>query len=292
MISKLLPLIERAERGRYAIPAFNVTNLETIIAVVRAAVRTKSPVIIQTSESAIAYAGHEPLLRLIEMIAAREGRAARIVTHLDHGKHSSVVHESVRLGYCSVHMDASERPYRENIRRTKEAVTFAHRRGVPVQGELGYLFGHEGMTSAAFTIAAMQAAMTDPDQAAEFVALTGIDTLAVAVGTAHGIFRGRESVDSKRLAAIRSKIKIPLVLHGGSGAPRQQIRKSIAIGVRIVNIDTALRVAYAAGLRASVGTVRAGSKIDIREIMMPATAAMERVAIEHIRLLGSNGHAR
>lgn len=291
MMSSLMPLLEKADRGRYALAAFNVTNLETALAVACAAAATRSPVIMQTSESAIAYAGHELIVRLIEMIANTIGAHARIVSHVDHGKHLATVKKSIQLGYRSVHMDASEKRFPENVRLTKAAVVFARRYRVPVQGELGYLLGYEGMRNKQLSRAALREAMTDPDQAAEFVQRTGVDTLALAIGTAHGVFRGRETIDFPRLNAIRGRVRVPLVLHGGSGVPRSQIRKAIANGIRIINIDTALRISFVGGLHSSLSRLTSGGKIDIRALMHPAIRAMEKSAVDHLRLTGSYGKA-
>lgn len=292
MITSLRPLLERAARGRYAIPAFNVTNLETMQAVLSAATALRSPVIIQTSEGAIEYAGHKTILGMMESVASSLAKHLPVVTHLDHGKHFKVLKRCVELGYTSVHMDASEHTWATNCARTKKAVIFGHQHNVTVQGELGYLLGYEGMTKIRFDWRKLQALMTDPMKAEEFVALTGVDTLAIAVGTAHGAFKGKEKIDFERLAAIKKRVHVPLVLHGGSGVPDREIKKAILMGIRIVNLDTTLRLQFMSGLRKALEKYNPKKKVDIRPILMQARESMEREAARLIKLVGSAGKAR
>lgn len=291
MITSLQPLLERATRRRYAIPAFNVTNLETIQAVLSAAAAMRSPVIIQTSEDAIEYAGHRTILELMESVAATHAKKVPVVTHLDHGKHFNVLKRCVELGYRSVHMDASEQPWKKNCELTMKAVILGHKHRVTVQGELGYLLGYEGMTKIRFDRRKLQLLMTDPVQAAEFVAYTGVDTLAIAVGTAHGFFKGKEKIEFERLAAIRKRVRVPLVLHGGSGVADREIRKAIAMGIRIINLDTTLRLQFMSGLRTAMQSYDQKKKVDIRPVLIKARDAMEREARRLMKLLGSAGKA-
>ncbi|MBI4090759.1 MAG: class II fructose-bisphosphate aldolase, partial [Candidatus Komeilibacteria bacterium] len=267
MIASLLPLLERAERGRYALPAFNVTNLETVQAVLSAAAAVRSPVIIQTSEGAIEYAGHTTILEMMESVAATHAKKVPVVTHLDHGKHFNILKRCIALGYRSVHMDASEQSWEKNCALTKQAVVFGHKHRVAVQGELGYLLGYEGMTKIHFDRRKLRMLMTDPVKAAEFVAYTGVDTLAIAVGTAHGYFKGKEKIDFERLTAIRRRVRVPLVLHGGSGVEDHEIRKAIASGIRIINLDTTLRLQFMSGLRTAMQSYAPKKKVDIRPIL-------------------------
>lgn len=287
MITTLTPLLEKAERHSFAIPAFNVTNLETAQAVIRAAVIARSPVIVQTSEAALSYAGNRTLVRLIELVDQQEHARVPIVTHLDHGKHFPIVSQAIMLGYRSVHMDASEKPYRHNVALTRKACIFGHRRHIAVQGELGSLLGWEGMMASSFTRKRIVEKMTDPDQANDFVSKTGVDTLAVAVGTAHGVFRGWERIDFKRLKDIHSQARVPLVLHGGSGVAASDIRQAIRNGIRIINVDTELRLRFMAGLTAKLKTFNPKSKIDIREYLAAARLTMQQEAITIMKLFGS-----
>src|SRR3989344_2447868 len=290
MVTTLHKLLDTARRRSFAIPAFNVTDLETVQAVLDAAVQMRSPVIIQTSEKAMSYAGARTLYALMRVAAEDRARKIPVVIHLDHGKHFAVVSQAVRLGYPSVHMDASEKPGARNVALTKRAVALGHRHGITVQGELGYLLGYEGMTKIRFTKRAIEKYLTDPLRAAEFVRKTGVDTLAVAVGTAHGVFKGKEFIDVPRLRAIARATRVPLVLHGGSGLSARDLKTAIRNGVRIVNIDTWLRLAFMKGLSASVKR-RKPDHVDIREPLGAARLTMMQEAIRVIRLLGSAGKA-
>ena len=287
MITTLHAPLRKAVRGRYAIPAFNVTNLETAQVVLRAAAKLRSPVIVQTSESAIAYAGPETIISMLQTLAGELAPHVSVITHLDHGKHFHVAERCVTLGYTSIHMDASERPWSQNVAVTRRAVVLGHRRRITVQGELGYLLGYEGMTKINFDRGKLKALMTDPDQAAAFVAATGVDTLAIAVGTAHGFFRGKEKIDFDRLAAIQKKVSVPLVLHGGSGVSDAEIRRAIRTGIRIINLDTALRIHFLNGIQQAMAQYDPKTMVDIRAVMDAAQRSMAREAERLIKLVGS-----
>lgn len=291
MLTTLHALLAKAEKGRYAIPAFNVTNLETVQAVLLAATAMRSPVIIQTSEAAIEYAGHKTVYGM--MVAAIEEHAQTIpvVIHLDHGKHFDIVRDSIKMGYTSVHMDASERPWKENVSLTKRAVVLGHKKGIAVQGELGYLLGYEGMTAIHFTRKLSEELMTDPEQARLFVQRTDVDTLAVAIGTAHGYFKGRERIDFDRLSKIRELVKRPIVLHGGSGVSDSEIKKAIRLGIRIINIDTTLRIKFMTGLTQALRSYNEHRKVDLRPYLASARLTMQKEAARLIRLLGSSRKA-
>ncbi len=286
MISKLQPLVKKAQRQKYAIPAFNVSNLEMAQAITRAAKAKRSPVIIQTSSSALSYAGDSILLSIIEQVAVALSGNVPIVTHLDHGKELSLVKHCLKIGFRSVHMDASEYPYKKNIQLTRQAVIAGHKIGVSVQGELGMIMGSEGLTKIKKGFDYRQM-MTDPSKAAEFVRLTKVDTLAVSVGTIHGSFRGTEKIDFQRLGAIAKAVSVPLVLHGGSGNSPVLLKRAIKSGICIINIDTDLRLAYISGLQRALAGIKAGTKIDPRAILLSATKAMQAEAERFMEICGS-----
>jgi len=289
-MSNLKNLAVKARHGHYAIPAFNVSNLEMTQAVIRAAVKLKSPVIVQTSDKAINYAGNDMILKIIKQVAEDIGKAVPIVSHLDHGKDLRLVKNCITLGYGSVHMDASEKSYKDNIRLTSEAVKFAKKYKVAVQGELGALLGAEGLTQIKKGFDYRQM-MTDPKKAADFVKRTGIDTLAVNVGTIHGAFKGIEKIDLARLRQIASSVKVPLVLHGGSGNKASEIKNAIKIGVSIINIDTDLRIAWSQGFIKAAKTIDFKKKLDPRQVLSISTNAVQRRAEEIIKIFGSNNKA-
>lgn len=290
MITDLAKLAKKAQKYHYAIPAFNVSDLEMTQAVIRAAVKQKSPVIVQTSESALKYAGAKTLARLIRDVADDIGKKVPIVIHLDHGKHQTVINQCLRNGFNSVHRDASELPLVQNITATRRAVLAAKKYGARVQGELGAILGNEGMTKIKQGFDYRQI-MTDPGQARQFVRQTGIDTLAVSVGTIHGSFKGVEHIDVARIKAIARAVNTPLVLHGGSGNDPKQIKAAIRAGICIINVDTDLRLALVKGLRSSLKKPAKAGKVDPRAIFNQAYLPMQAEAERMMKLMGSANKA-
>lgn len=289
MIVSLKQIVSKAKAGGYALGAFNTSNLEITLAIVQAAVLKKSPVIIQTSESAIEYANLLTLSQLITNVANTVGRRVPIALHLDHGHSLSIIKACLQAGYSSVHMDASQKDFAANVRFSRQAVQLAHSHGAWVQAELGSILGREGLVKLDTGEINMRDLMTDPVQAQEFVAKTGIDTLAVSVGTIHGAFRGREKVDQPRLKKIKALTNKPLVLHGGSGLAASVYRLAIKNGVSIVNIDTNLRLAFKKALGKSLAVE--AELIDPRKILAPAVLAMQKEVERMIDIFGSKNKA-
>lgn len=289
MIVPIKQIITKAHHGHYAVGAFNTSNLEITLAIVRAAVATKSPVIIQTSESAITYSNLPTLFSMMTNIANTIGKTVPIAIHLDHGKNPAVVKECINIGYNSVHMDASAKDYATNVRLSKQMAILAHKKKIWIQAELGSILGKEGMIKLSTGEINMKDLMTDPQQAKDFVDKTKVDTLAIAVGTIHGSFKGIEKVDQERLKKIRNLVKIPLVLHGGSGLSATTFKKAIKNGVSVINIDTNLRLAFR---KALVKTINKESDIiDPRKILEPSTEAMQAEVIKMINIFGSRNKA-
>ncbi len=293
MLVHLGKLIHKRMIGKYAVPAFNTQNLETTQGIIRAAEAQRAPVIIETSVGTLEYTGVEESAMIIKM----EARKAKVpvALHQDHCKDVKLIKKLIDLGYSSVMIDVSGLEYKDNVRITKEVVAYAHKRGVWVQAEIGRLLGSEDWQD----VKTGEDLMTDPDEAAKFVAETGIDTLAVAVGTMHGIPVNpkikkilstlKEHIDLPRLAAIHKKVKIPLVLHGSSGVPDAQLQAAIKHGVAVFNIDTDLRVAFNKALR---DNLRKNPQIyDPRKILTPATEALQKVAETKLKLLKTSGRA-
>ncbi len=304
MITSLLPVLQKAKRGRYAVAAFNVNNLEMIQAIMAAAEAERSPVILQTSEGAIAYAGMEELAILVHLAAKRT--KIPVVFHLDHGKDFNLVMKAIKSDlYTSVMFDGSALAYNENAKQTKKIVEEAHKHGVSVEAELGLIAGTEDFVS----VTEHDAAMTDPNQAADFVKQTGCDAFAVAIGTSHGAFKmkGTSTLDFKRLKQITEMTSAPLVLHGASGVPAKiktlctkygceisdakgipdaQIKKAISLGITKINIDTDIRIAFDAGLRKFLK--ENPTVIDPRKMMESARNLMIEVARHKMKLFGSS----
>jgi len=228
-----------ARRGGYAVGAFEVWNLESVQAVVAAAEGLSQPVILQVGPYEADYAGLED----ISHIAAFYARRARVpvVVHLDHGDTFERVMQCIGHGFTSVMLDVSHLPYAENVAATKEVVRVAHACGASVEAELGRIGGEE----TGIDVTNEDVHLTNPDQAFEFVNETGIDALAVAIGTVHGFYKSKPNIRLGLLEEIAEKVAIPLVLHGGSGTPDSDVRKAISIGIAKVNICTELVAAIA-----------------------------------------------
>ena len=298
-------LMVPAKKNGYAIPALNVQNLESLTAVAEAAAEEKSPVIMQITPSVIKYAGLQYIAGLAK--TATTLQMVPMAIHLDHGDSFETAAKCVDLGFSSVMIDGSFLEFDENVTLTKRVVDMAHPKGVSVEAELGKLAGVEERS-----VEEKDAILTDPDMAVEFVEKTGVDTLAVAIGTSHGAykFKGEAKLDLERLKTISKKVSIPLVLHGASsvpqeliekankygaelsgakGIPEDQYRKAISLGIAKINIDTDLRLAF-------TGTVRevltnSPKNFDPRKILGPAREAMKEVAKGKMRLFGSAGKA-
>ena len=269
-------MFEKAFQGGYAIGAFNINNMEIVQGVVAAAKAQNSAVILQVSKSALKYAHPKYLKAMVD--AAVEETGLDIALHLDHGPDLETCKECIECGFTSVMFDGSHYDYEENVAKTKEVVEYAHARGVVVEAELGKLAGVEDDVK----VDAANATYTDPDQAVDFVKRTGVDSLAIAIGTSHGAykFKGEAKLDFDRLETITKKLEdagfhnFPIVLHGASsvdqrcvamcneyggkidgakGIPAEMLRKASSMAVCKINMDTDLRLAMAAAIRKSFG---------------------------------------
>ena len=235
-------LLLKAQREHYAIGAFNVVNMEMAQAVIQAAEVLRSPVIIQTTPSTVKYAGVQMYHAMVE----REARKASVpvALHLDHGNSFELAAQAFQAGYTSIMIDGSHGSMEENISITRKVVEMCHSGQIPVEAELGKVGGKEDDLDGG-----EDNPYTDPNQAAEFTEETGIDSLAVAIGTAHGIYKGIPKLDLGRLSDIREKVSVPLVLHGTSGVPDETVEECILRGICKVNYATDLRIAFTNGVR-------------------------------------------
>ena len=269
-------MFEKAFQGGYAIGAFNINNMEIVQGVVAAAKAQNSAVILQVSKSALKYAHPKYLKAMVD--AAVEETGLDIALHLDHGPDLETCKECIECGFTSVMFDGSHYDYEENVAKTKEGVEYAHARGVVVEADLGKLAGVEDDVK----VDAANATYTDPDQAVDFVKRTGVDSLAIAIGTSHGAykFKGEAKLDFDRLETITKKLEdagfhnFPIVLHGASsvdqrcvamcnefggkidgakGIPAEMLRKASSMAVCKINMDTDLRLAMTAAIRKSFG---------------------------------------
>lgn len=280
MLVSLAYVMRRADRGGYAVGAFNTTNLEITQAILAAAISERSPVIIATSAAALAYA-QDTLPVIVQRLAA--SAPVPVVLHLDHGRDLRRIRWCLREGYTSLMYDGSRLPFAENVRRTAGVVRLAHARRVSVEGELGTIGGREDAPHA------RGLKLADPAEAKTFVQKTRVDVLAAAFGSAHGGQLPSEHLDFSRLRAIRERIRIPLAFHGASETPPAHFRKAIRFGVRKINIDTDVRMAFTKALRA---TLRHDPNLrDPRKILFPSRDAVTAAVRRHLRWFGSSGRA-
>jgi len=232
-----------AQKGHYAVGAFNVENMEMVMAVIEAAEELQSPVIMQTTPSTVKYAGLDYYLANVK--AAAERAKVPVAIHLDHGSSYGLAMQALRTGYTSIMIDGSHESFEDNIAVTKSVVDACAPSAIPVEAELGKVGGKEDDLDGGDGDG-----YTDPEQAREFVERTGASSLAVAIGTAHGLYKGEPKLDQERLGEIRQVVSMPLVLHGASGVPDEAVRESIRRGICKVNYATELRIAYSDGVKA------------------------------------------
>ena len=272
-------MIYAARKGGYAVPAFNAENLEMVQAIVAAAEKMNSPVMIQTTPSTVKYL---TLRQAVAMVKA-EADAAKVPVslHLDHCESYEGVMDAVEAGYSSVMIDASKLPYEENIAVTRKVVEDAHAKGITVEAELGTVGGKEDGHSA-------DIAYTDPDEAIDFFSRTGVDIFAVAIGTAHGFYKGEPKLNFELLEKLAAAIEAPLVLHGGSGIPDEMIRRTIELGINKVNFATELRAAMTVAVREAL---KDEGIIDPKKFMGPGRNAVIDLCCHKIKLCGSDGKA-
>jgi fructose-bisphosphate aldolase class II len=298
-------LMVPARRNGYGIGAFNVNNLEAVLAVAEAATEEKSPAIVAVTPGAIKYGGLPYLSRIVR--TAAELASVPVALHLDHGEDFETASKCVGAGFTSVMIDGSSLKFEDNTALTKRVVEMAHPKGVSVEAELGRLAGVEEST-----VEEKDAILTDPAVAKEFVDRTGVDTLAVAIGTSHGAykFKAEPKLDFERLKLITKQVSVPLVLHGASsvpswiiekaskygaelggakGIPEEHIQKAISMGIAKINIDTDLRLAFTAAVREVLAN--SPKEFDPRKILGPAKEAMKQVIKGKMRLFGSSGKA-
>ncbi|MCK5475138.1 MAG: class II fructose-bisphosphate aldolase [Candidatus Pacebacteria bacterium] len=245
-MSLIKEMIRKAQEEKYAFGTFDTSNLEVSQGIARAAEVKNMSAMIGVTESAVAYAGFLPLVNLVNGIITES--KADLVLHLDHGKDPKFVKRCIDEGFKSVMIDASMNELEKNIEITKNIVTYAHKKGVIVQAELGKIPRMKSSIEEGTTLKQME--KTDPDEIEEFVEKTGVDTLAVIVGNIHGMYKpeGNPHLDFDLLYNLRKKVAIPFVLHGGSGTPSEDVKRAIKdYGIINVNIDTEIRVAFVGG---------------------------------------------
>lgn len=285
LITMLVHIKDIVKEGRakgYAIGAFNVHNLESVLGVARGAMQVKSPAIIQVSESAIRYMGLKPITHIVSTVAKNIATMVPVALHLDHGKSFDSVFECINAGFTSVHIDASHLALDENISLTRQVAELAHSKGVWVQGEVGAIVGGHGKMNSILE----KIPIVKSEDVIKFVEATKVDTIAAAVGTAHGVFKN-EDVKIELLKEIKTKTKVPFVLHGGSGVDEEIIKNAIKNGVNIINIGTDIKVAFTDAIKKSCQ--ENPDETDPRELLKPTIQAVQDTVAKQMKLFGSAG---
>jgi tagatose 1,6-diphosphate aldolase GatY/KbaY len=281
-LAPMLELLKKAAADRYAVPSFCVWNAETMVAVLRVAAAMRAPVILMNGP------GEFPLMSPADVAVIAREFAGRFpvpaALHLDHGNSLEQVEECLEAGYGSVMLDYSTRPYAENVAALRQAAAMAHPRGVAVEGELGHVGRADSVTSEG----GGDSTLTEPGEAAAYVAEAGVDALAVSIGNAHGRYTKLPRLDFARLAEIRAAVAIPLVLHGGSGTPEADLQRAISLGIAKVNVATELIAAVRESL---LEQWHAGRHLWVPEAQAEAMKALAATVEKWIRFTGAAGRA-
>jgi fructose-bisphosphate aldolase class II len=285
MIVDVKEMLLKAKEGGYAVGAFNTINLETTQGILEAALEMKSPVIVQMTEKTLEYAGGRAIYKLVRTIAECYMSDIPVGVHLDHGKSFEIIQRATEIGFASVMYDGSRHNFADNLAITKKVVDFCHEKGVSVQAELGNVpyLGELSMEEIKW-----DEYMTDPKQAKEFVEYTGIDTLAVAIGNAHGFFRERTVPDYDRLSAITEAVSVPLVMHGASDWDNDRVKEVINRGVSCFNVDTSIRLSFIGQLRQTLDN---SEETDLRKLLGASKDAVKKTVKEKMNYFGSVGKA-
>lgn len=278
MLVTLQEIIAMAEKGNYCIPAFNFYNVETVMGIINAAEELKAPVILQIYPRLI----NEQVGYYVSpaAVAAAAKASVPVCLHLDHAATTTEVYKCLRWGYTGIMQDGSALPFDENVALTRNAVEMCATLGIGVEGEIGHVGSAADASMGDFT---------DPAEAKAFVEQTGVCCLAVLVGNAHGHYKKEPKLDIARVKAIRQACGVPLVLHGGSGIPDDQVKAAIAAGIRKMNIGTDVCCAFAEGTKAALSDPNRSLAVDI--FMKKAIGSVKALAMDKIRLTGANGKA-
>jgi len=274
-------LLINAQKNGYAVGAFNVENMEMVQAVIEAAEELQSPVIMQTTPSTLKYADADYFYANVATAAKKA--SVPVVLHLDHGSSFELAMKVFRAGYTSIMIDGSHSVFEENIETTKAVVEVCHPANIPVEAELGKVGGKEDDLDGG------AGGCTDPAEAAEFVERTGVDFLAVAIGTAHGVYKGIPKLDLERLSEIREAVSVPLVLHGTSGVPDDTVKECIKRSICKVNYATDLRIAFTEGVKSVLE--EKPETIDPKKYNAMGRENVKKYVMEKILVCGSKNRA-
>ena len=281
MYTTLKKVLKEAEDLNMAIGAFNTHNLEMLPAIIKAAVNQRTPVIIQTSCGTANYVGHKNLVSICKSMAEEYG--VDIVLHLDHAKDYDEIRKAIDAGYSSVMFDGSSLPLKDNILGTKRVVEYARKFDVSVEAELGTVGGTED----GIVVEQKDVQYTDPEDAVEFICQTGIDVLAVAIGTNHGQYKSKTKINFKRLEEIKKAVDIPLVIHGGTGVKEEDVKKVIRRGIRKFNVGTELLVGWNRKAKECYDSHK--ENVSNRDNVVPCLNVIEEIVEKKINLFKNIG---
>lgn len=283
MLENMKDMLNKADSGKYAVPQFNINNLEWTRFILEECQELNSPVILGVSEGAIKYmGGYKTVSNLVRSLISDLNITIPVALHLDHGSSYESCVKAIDNGFTSVMIDASKYPLEENINITKQVVEYAKDKNVTVEAEIGAVGGEEDGV-------ANELAYAKVEDAVKLVNETNIDFLAPALGSVHGIYKGEPKLDFERMVKIHDLVKLPLVLHGGSGIPDQLIKKAISCGITKININTELQIAWSKAVR---NFLNENDKVyDPRKIIKGGEFAMKEMIKEKVILFGSNGKA-
>ena len=284
MIVGMNDVLLPAREGHYAVGMFNAVTSDMVRGVVEAAEELRAPILLSTCEIFLKSWPLEELAHYFQFIARRA--SVPVCFHFDHGKSEAACLRALELGFTSIMYDTSALPFEENLRRVKEMAYKAHSVGVQIEAELGRVGDNEGSAEGADVLDVPENYYTDPEQARQFVAETGVDALAIAVGNAHGAYKFPPKLDFDRIDAIADAVPVPLVLHGGSGIGDDDFRTAIRKGIAKVNIFTDLSLAGGKAAAAAYADGRG-----LADMVLPAVEAVKQAAAEKIRLFGAAGKA-
>jgi fructose-bisphosphate aldolase class II len=276
-----------AQKNHYAVGAFNANNMEIVQAIIETAEEERAPVIVQASQGAIKYAGLDMIVGMVKVLAERT--FIPVVLHLDHGTDYYQNIRCLRAGFTSLMFDGSKLPFAENVALTKKVVEMAHSCDIPVEAEIGQIGKMDSSDEPGVAREKIKEFIADPEEAAKFVKLTAIDSLAAAVGTIHGCRELIAELDIPRIEKIRDLTGIPLVLHGASGASDEEVKKGITAGICKINIDTRIRMAFTRAIQDYLA--KNSDEIDPRKVLGVAKEAAKEVIRDRIRVLGCHNRA-
>lgn len=279
-LTSTMALLDQANAAGYAVPAFNVIGLEHAEAIVRGAEQERAPVILQISQNAIAYhfGAVAPIAAACRVLA--ETAAIPVALHVDHATSMALCEAAVAAGFSSLMWDEAASALDENVRNVRIFVTWAHARGVAVEGALGVVGGKDGLETS-------EEGLTDPERAGWYVTETGVDSLAVSVGTTHGMTRQTARIDLDRISALHAVTTVPLVLHGSSGAPDADLAEAARRGISKVNLATRLNAAFTGAVRQELAAKP--DLVDLRKYLSTGRDAVIAVVREQLVLLGTSG---